>query len=138
ATFAPDNADYAERLREAERRSLEVQASVHTRRGEFEERAGRFDAAARCYEQAVRCRDSFQAALKAAEMFLKIRELKKGLEYGIKAVDLDRQNPKGHLVLAQIFRETKQLIDAKRSLERVLELEPQNKTALGLMREIQK
>jgi curved DNA-binding protein CbpA len=138
ATFVPDNADYAARLREAEAKAAGIQAHTHLRRGQFEEKAGRLDAAARCYELGARLAPSSEAFSRAADMFLKTRQLKKALEYGIKAVELEPVSVVGHLVLAQVFRESKQLVDARRSLERVLELDPQNKSAKDLLREVQK
>src|SRR5262249_59693029 len=92
-------------------------------RGVFAASAGGFDTAARCYEHAATLQPTFQPCVKAAEMFLKIRELNRAREYGIKAVELDPTNASGHLTLAQVFREAKQFKDAKRSLERVMKLD---------------
>jgi tetratricopeptide (TPR) repeat protein len=137
-TFAPGNAEYAARFGEAEQQAARIQSQSHFKRGEFEERAGRFEAAARCFEQAAKLQPTATATAKAAEMFIKIRELKKAEDYGIKAVGLDPSSSLGHLVLAQVFREIKQFRDAKQSLERVMELDPQNKSAQALLKEVQK
>jgi len=138
ATFAPENPEYQGHLQQAQEEAAALQATTHFRRGVFEESAGRFDTAARCYEHAATLQPTFQPCVKAAEMFLKIRELNRAREYGIKAVELDPTNASGHLTLAQVFREAKQFKDAKRSLERVMKLDPENKTARSLLKEVQK
>ena len=71
-------------------------------------------------------------------MFLQIRELNKALQYGIKAVELDSANAFGHLALARVYRERKQLIDAKRAAEQALSLEPQSQEAKQLLKELAK
>ena len=100
--------------------------------------AGRFDAAARCWELAITAFATSAWCVEAVEMFLQIRELNKALQYGIKAVELDSANASGHLALARVYRERKQLIDAKQAAEQALSLEPQYQEAKQLLKELAK
>jgi len=138
ATLVPDNTEYAAKLKEARKRAAEVQAAGHARRAEFEERAGRFDAAARCWQEAIALHPTSSFCVKAVEMFLQIRELNKAFEYGIKAVELDSANASAYLALAFVYRERKQLIDARRAVERALELDAKHKEAKELLRQLEK
>jgi tetratricopeptide (TPR) repeat protein len=137
-TFAPQNPEYADRLREAEAQAASIQADHHFQRGGVEEKAGRFDFAARCYEQALTLKPEFESMWRAAQMFLKIRNLEKAERYGIKATELSPGNALAHMTAAQVFREAGQFDRALRSLQRVLELDPQNALAKSQLKEVQK
>ena len=137
-TLAPGNKEYEDKYVEAQARAAEVQAAAHAKRAAFEKGAGRFDTAARCWEQAISMFATAEWCVEAVEMFLHIRELNKALEYGIKAVELDSASAPAHLALGTVYRERKQLIDAKRAIERAISLDPQNQEAKELLKEVGK
>ena len=137
-TLAPGNTEYENKYIEAQARAAEVQAAAHAKRAEFEKSAGRFDTAARCYEAAIDAFATWEWCVDAVEMFLQIRELNKALEYGIKAVELDSASAPAHLALGKVYRERKQLIDAKRAIEHAVSLDPQNQEAKELLKEVGK
>jgi len=134
--YNPEDKEYSRRYEEAIDKSREVTADSYYKRGMMEESVGRFDAAAVNFTKAADHHPVSHLLRRAAEACLWSNELIKAKEYATKAVQTEPNSVENRIALAKVYKAGKMGKNAKRELQVALKIQPTNKEAKELLKEL--
>ncbi len=137
-TFDPGNEEYKAKYQVASERASQLVAERYFKQARFQESVGRWEAAARLYAQAADQDPKGEYLARAAEALLQAGDVRRAMDYARKGVQLDPQKPEPHMTLAKVCVEAGLLKNARREIEEVLGLDPENELAKTLLKEIRK
>ncbi|MFH1130049.1 MAG: DnaJ domain-containing protein [Pseudomonadota bacterium] len=137
-SYDPAEPNYKARYEEAVDQSREITADGFFKRAIFEESVGRHDAATKYYAKAADVLPKAAYLERAAESLLALGELMQAKEYATKAVQVAPNSVASRMVLAKAFLGASMKKNAIREIEMALKLEPGNRNAKELMRQIRR
>lgn len=137
-TFDPMNEEYRDKEAIASVRAREVSAVSYAKRASQEDAIGRHDEAARLYAMAADRHATVEHLTKAARALLRTGELKRAVEYAIKARDSNPSSVTARVVLGNAYLTAEMPKSARREVDYALKLDANNLAAKALLKEIRK
>ena len=137
-TFDPKNQDYREKEQVASQRARALAAESYMKRAAFEESVGHNEEAARLYSMAADRHESIDYLTRAAAALARTGELKRAMEYAIKAKELNPNSVPARISLANAYLAAGMPKNARREVDYVLKLDSDNPAAKTLLKEIRR
>lgn len=138
--IAPDDPALVQAHLDAQEAATKKLAGGYLQQARYEERAERFREAARSYSRAAdgMLHDA-EVQAKAAEMMLRSdQDMRKAAEYIKRALAIDPQNVRYHVILGKIYLAAGLVLNARRELELAAEIAPNDVTIARLLEGIRK
>lgn len=136
--FDPDNDEYKKKYHVASTRAGEILAERDLKQARFHASVGRWEAAARAFAKAADHHPNLQNMCEAAQALVKAGQLREAKHYAIKGTEIEPENVKARVTLAVVFHAAGMHRNARRELDHALGLDPDNKEARSLLREVRK
>lgn len=137
-TFDPMNEQYREKEHIASTRAREKAAEGYVKRGAFEESMGRLEEASQLYCMAAERSPTVTNLTKAAAVLRICKDLKRAVELASRAKKLDPNSIPALLTLAGAYLDAGMPKNARREVEYVMRIDPDNAAAKVLLRDIRK
>jgi len=138
-SLAPDRADVAQRLAEAEHATHVASADSYLEQASYEENERRWEDAARSYQRAALGKPTARVHDRAAACLLQAHgDLKAALEHARAAVSLASTVPAYRVTLAQVYLAANMRQSAAAELERAQALAPRDDTIKDWLKRIRR
>jgi curved DNA-binding protein CbpA len=133
-TFGGENPEFRRLYVEAVDKSRALTAETYFKRAIFEESVGRMELAHKFYVQAADTLPKGAYLERAAGTLLAAGDLIKAMDYATKAVQAEPTSVEAHITLARVYGAAGMGKNARRELERALELDRGNAVAIDLLK----
>lgn len=137
-TFDPKNQEYREKEQVASGRARQLAAEAYAKRATFEESLGHHEEAARLYAMAADRHETIELLTRAAGALARTGELKRAMDYAMKARDLNPNSVPARIGLATAYLAAGMPKNARREVDYVLKLDSDNRAAKALLKEIRR